>query len=410
MPYDPLREASEIRDQLASVDRKLALLFGAGTSMAVGVPGIDDLTNHVSKQLRGPFKTQFVNIVKELPAKSNVESILDRIRLCCELFGDNEEKELFGVKGATAAKELDCAICQSICEVIRKYTPKKLGPYSIFAQWLQASRNRRDWPVEVFTMNYDLFLENAMENCGVPFFDGFVGSVAPFFVPESVEAEPAKEDESIYPPRSWTRLWKLHGSINWCLQKNTSGDRVRITRLSGSESRKGEKLVIFPSREKYAQSRKLPFLAFQDRLRNFLSRGECLLVVEGYSFSDEHINEVIFQALRSNPDLSVLVFMHSELSPKTIQYGEEHRNMTFYGRDKACIGGIAASWLEPSKKPKETEHWPFWNYKSKQFMLGDFNSFAAFLESFIGFRSALADSERSISTSKDINTQNKKDT
>jgi hypothetical protein len=37
--------------------------------------------------------------------------------------------------------------------------------------------------------NYDLLLEVAFEAVGVPFFDGFVGVVSPFFVPECVDAQ-----------------------------------------------------------------------------------------------------------------------------------------------------------------------------------------------------------------------------
>jgi hypothetical protein len=168
--------------------------------------------------------------------------------------------------------------------------------------------------------------------------------------------------------------------------------------LSGSESKAGEELLIFPSREKYTQSRKLPFVAFQDRLRKLLSTGECLVVAVGYSFSDEHLNDVVFQGLRSNPRLAITSLIHSDLSSKLIQYGEDHRNLTLCGPDKACVGGIVASWGEPRKR-KESEVWPFWDESSKRFTLGDFNSFASFLEVVIGFRSLLTSAELDSSTS-----------
>ncbi|MBI1979889.1 MAG: SIR2 family protein [Elusimicrobia bacterium] len=398
LTHDPLRAALEIREQLASDKRKLAFFFGAGTSMAVGLPGIDVLTTKVPEHLQEPAKSQWEKVKKDLPEGANVEKVLDQIRACRELFGDSEDKEYGGLKGATAARNLDSAVCRAICEIVSGEPPKELKPHLIFAQWLRALHSTRDWPVEVFTTNYDLLLEEAMETSGVPFFDGFVGSVAPFFVPESVEAQTEKTDEAAYPPRSWTRLWKIHGSINWRIQKDTAGRRDRITRLSGSESQPGEELLVFPSREKYAQSRKLPFVAFQDRLRKLLSVGECLVVAVGYSFSDEHLNDVLFQGLRSNPRLAITALIHSELSHKLIQYGQDHRNLTLLGPDKACIGGIVASWGEPRKR-KETEVWPFWDENSKHFTLGDFNSFTSFLEVVIGFRSPLSAAELDTSTS-----------
>ena len=184
-------------------------------------------------------------------------------------------------------------------------------------------------------------------------------------------------------------------------------NRERITRLSGSEIKKGEELVIFPSREKYAQSRKLPFLAFQDRFRKFLSLGECHVVVVGYSFSDEHLNDIIFQALCSNPRLAVTAFIYSDLTKRIIQYGIEHRNLALYGPDKACVGGIVKPWGDSSKERKQTESWPFWDVKSKRFTLGNFVSFTSFLEMFIGFRQTSSDTEKDIpsSTKEGVPTQ-----
>lgn len=224
-----------------------------------------------------------------------------------------------------------------------------------------------------------------MEYSGVPFFDGFVGSVTPFFIPESVEADIRQIDKTSYPPSAWTRLWKIHGSVNWYIQKNIGNNQERITRLSGSKTTSGGELVIFPSREKFTQSRKLPFLTFQDRLRTFLSSSEALVIVVGYSFSDAHINDIILQGLRSNPRLAVTAFQYLPLSEEIINFGLENRKFTIYGPDKACIGGIVEKWSKPHREKKGDEHCPFWNEESNIFTLGNFNDFTSFLEKFVGF-------------------------
>ena len=51
--------ALQLRDQLASDKRKLGFFFGAGTSMAVGIPGVFALTKQISEKLKEPFKSQF---------------------------------------------------------------------------------------------------------------------------------------------------------------------------------------------------------------------------------------------------------------------------------------------------------------------------------------------------------------
>ncbi len=410
--HDPLRAAVEIREQLASEKRRLGFFLGAGTSMAVGIPGIDALTEQVAEQLEEPYKAQYQNIRKKLLAKVNVENVLDRIRSIRELIGDTETEEYDGIKGATAAKLLDSVICQAISKIVSKEPSKAIKSHLIIAQWIRSLHCDRLFPVEIFTTNYDLLFEEAMEQAGLPFFDGFVGAVHPFFTPESVEAEESKATQSAYPPRTWTRLWKIHGSINWLMLQNAG--QKRVTRLSSVERKKGEELMIFPSREKYTESRKLPFITFQDRLRKFLSSGEALLIIAGYSFSDEHINEMIFQGLRSNPRLSIMALMYGDkkveagmtqlsLPDKIIQYGQDHRNLSIYGPDKACIGGITARWGEPSRKKKETETWPFWDDGSKNFTLGEFSSLASYLESFIGFRtsSILQTDKQTLTEAKD---------
>lgn len=152
--------------------------------------------------------------------------------------------------------------------------------------------------------------------------------------------------------------------------------------------------MIFPSREKYADSRRLPFLTYQDRLRRFLSRGEAVLFIVGYSFSDDHINEIILQGLRSNSRLAITLLtfgvdsgsgltVHKDL----IRIGESHRNIGIYGPDKAVIGGMQDTWSVSPRAAPEGQEWPFWNSTAKNFTLGDFNDFAQFLDRFIGIRS-----------------------
>jgi hypothetical protein len=407
--HDPLRTAIEIREQIASEKRKLSFFFGAGTSMAIGLPGIDELTNRVSDLLEDPFKKQFKDIKESRAKKANVENILDRIRTIRDLVDDDEQAEYDGLKGGAAVTKLDSAICKIICNIMCGAPTNEMTPHLIFAHWIRSLYSNRYSPIEIFTTNYDLILEKAMEQLGVPYFDGFIGSVAPFFAPESVDAEEGRVNQSAYPPRMWTRLWKLHGSINWLLCN--IGGKKRLTRLSGHEPKVGDELMVFPSRDKYSESRKLPFITFQDRFRRFLFTGESLLIVCGYSFSDDHINEIIFQGLRSNPRLSVISLIFGEknnksdsppliVQDKVIQYAEEYRNFTVLGPDKASIGGLSGSW-ELSRKRKDDEDWPFWDDVSKVFTLGDFNRFASYLEIFIGLKDVPRTSQPTASHSEE---------
>src|SRR5438876_11160151 len=104
MSHDPLAAALEIREQLASEERRLLFLCGAGTSMAAGIPGIADLTRKVETALPETLGKQFAAVKAELHPGANVEEILDRVRLFRELMEGKVDMELAGVRGKEQAR------------------------------------------------------------------------------------------------------------------------------------------------------------------------------------------------------------------------------------------------------------------------------------------------------------------
>ena len=376
--------ALQLRDQLSSEKRKLGFFFGAGTSMAVGVPGVFKLTEMISEKLVAPYKTQFEAICKATDSK-NIEQILNKLRTVRELIGESETEEFYGIKGKKAGTTLDIEICKMISEIISKTDISTIGPHLKLTNWLFENQATRYSPIEIFTTNYDLIIEQALENKKLPFFDGFVGSINPFLIPECIEAENVKNDQNSYIPYSWIRLWKLHGSINWFLTKEKEGKK-RIIRCTNRTLTEGDELMIYPSKQKYDESRRLPFLVFQDRLRRFLSSGETLLIIAGYSFGDEHLNEVLSQALRANKRLAITALMYGEVDggdkkrktdQKVLDFGKDNPNFTVIGPDKGCIGGVITEW---NLEEKELDLLPYWDDKDKNLNLGNFSSFADYLE------------------------------
>ena len=378
--FDPVSTAQEIREQISSARRKIGFLCGAGTSIYAGIPGLVQLTGQVSGALSGDDKTCFDRVIAATLPGANLEQVLDYIRLVRELTRSDPAKSVEAITGDAATK-LDAAICRGVYKEVAGIATAKLDAHRSLAAWVR--RVRREYPLEVFTTNYDLLFESAFEQMGVPFFDGFVGAVAPFFVLESVEAESGTQFEDVYPPRSWARLWKLHGSVGWQLRKNSSGgsDIVRIA--GGADPDVSAQLVIYPSRDKYVDSRKLPFIAYMDRFRRFLTTGEALLIVLGYSFGDQHINDVLIQSLRANPRLALSAFMFAEPSSELINFATTYRNLSVFSPRAAILGGDhAGCLLKRTKQPGE--EWPFGDEAKSQFVLGDFVHFAKFLDAVSG--------------------------
>ena len=224
---------------------------------------------------------------------------------------------------------MDVAICEKIRKVVSKPLPTSDTAYHALASWIQAIPRER--PVEIFTSNYDLLLEQALEEQLVPYFDGFIGSDSAF-----LDLDSMVEDD--LPPR-WARLWKIHGSINWWM---TSKHKIRRSR----DHVKGEQLLIYPSHLKYDQSRQMPYYAMLDRLRAFLRTGQCVLVTCGYSFGDEHINAIIAQGLSGNSNAACLGMIFNDRNdvPKGIELAKRHGNLTLLAADGGVVGTIDRVW------------------------------------------------------------------
>ena len=377
LTYDPVQEAHQLREQLGSHRRRLAFFLGAGTSMAVGMPGLEALTKTVSEIMPPEHRAGFDEVSKAAGVSANLEEILDKTRLCCELIGEDQNRTYCGL-GGSAAKALERSITRAIYDEVSRPAPDGFEPHIRFAQWLREIE--RDFPPEIFTTNYDLLLELGLESDpSVPYFDGFVGSVNPFFVPESVEADGSRETMSNYPPRAWVRLWKVHGSIGWRIGKQLTAGGRRIYRTAATLQEADEELLIYPARQKYEESRKLPYMAYVDRLRRFASLGESLLVILGYSFRDEHLNEIVFQGLRSNVRFNVLAFVRgNETYNRVRNLVSPFRRLALYGPKAALIGGEERSWQWKADMSKDLPS-TYWDQANEQFLLGEFKSFVRFL-------------------------------
>lgn len=386
--FDPLREAEELREQLGSDKRRLLLFFGAGTSQAVGIEGIAQITKSVRSDLSASHQGHYDRILKETGPGAHVEHVLNRIRLCRELIGDSPTAEADGLTGKDAV-DMDRAICRAIYSRVKIDPPKGFTVHADFAAWLSSIERAK--PVEIFSTNYDLLIERGLEIAQAPYFDGFVGTVNPYFSDASTDLNEDARVERLTIPRSWIRLWKLHGSIGWRYATEAVTGAKRVVRLPLVNPSADDDLMIFPSREKYSDSRRLPFVALHDRLRRLTATGECLLLIAGYSFGDQHINDIFFANLRSNNRFSATVLLFDPLEKKEIaetllKPAQGIRNLTIYAPDMAHIGGVSGKWSAPAKPPSGAPAWPFWDDTKSEFTLGNFAQLPTFLREFIGAR------------------------
>ncbi|MGH6870024.1 MAG: SIR2 family NAD-dependent protein deacylase [Rhizomicrobium sp.] len=391
----------------------MAFLFGAGTSCSVRVhiplestdggsaevkyeeraliPTVSELTAICSKEIRkldpeGEAK-RFAGALEAIEKEAgpvdrsvNIEDILSCVRRKLHAIGSSDK--LIGLD-AKDFKLLEATIRRTIAAQVnpdKSSFPERL-PHEDFVRWI--ARMPRRHPVEIFTTNYDVLIETALEAERVSSFDGFVGCNRPYFCHDSlVRPENA-------PGPAWTRLWKVHGSINWEL--DTIKGRKRVVRTQPHNE--GE--MILPSHHKYDESRKQPYTAFLDRLTRVLERDDTILIACGYSFSDEHINAILFDALeaKQRPHIIALQFVDPEAASAISERAARHLNLMVLGKSLAIIGGKTGDWTlaDTADAPfldgaftRETVAEGQPPSLKGEFHLGDFAKFSKFLASLTG--------------------------
>lgn len=386
-----IREVRELKTHL-SYSKNVGFFFGAGTSCALKIPNVEQLTTGIEAKLTADFLANFKIVKADLETSItdrnvNIEDILNHIRRIREITGEKDNKKYEGVTGESA-KLLDKEICTIIYDIIaEKEAEADIEKTKKFFAWL--SLLNRDFSKEVFTTNYDLIIEKSLEASQIPYFDGFVGSYEPFFWQESIDQFVNKNDLT----QNWIRLWKIHGSLSWFWKLDPKTKAQKIIRIGKIENIKKEEneLVIYPSKEKYDSSKKQPFIAYFDRLKNYLLSGELLFVFTGYSFSDQHINEIIFNCLRQNNRLTALVFFFQDSEVESLHnQTSSYMNLNVFGPKKAIINGTLGEWeyISTDLKPNEKAD-SYWDETDGKFKLGDFNELVNFLISNSGKKEAI---------------------
>lgn len=355
--HDPLKALVVLRDHLATHDARIAFLFGAGTSSAINVapapepgtkrdhvaliPAVSQMTEECEAAVKAEgdkFANAWSDVVKECKTKLkvqkrpvNIEDVLSRVRGKLDAMGPADKSLGLDLESLTTMERTICRKIATLACPNETSVPGTL-PHHRFALWLKQANRRL--AIEVFTTNYDVLIERALEQSRVLLFDGFVGSHEPCFYSECVE------DDALLPSPAWIRLWKMHGSVNW--SETVVGRGRRIVR--GPVSTEGH--MILPSDRKYDESRKQPYRALLDRLASVISSDPALLVTCGYSFGDQHINSVLFGALDNHPlsHIVALVYDPIEDASPLVDAARSRPNLLVYGPNAGVIGGRLGEW------------------------------------------------------------------
>lgn len=162
--HNPDQYMPSLRQIIAQGRKRIGLLVGAGAPAGIFPPGSDKplipavagLTDMVMDALKVDYGKTLDAVRAELETP-NIETILSRVRSLAGVIGKTKVHDLDG----EGYKKLSEAICEQIGTIVNKPLHDGPSPYTEFVTWI--SGTGREHPVEIFTTNYDLPFEQALE-------------------------------------------------------------------------------------------------------------------------------------------------------------------------------------------------------------------------------------------------------
>ncbi|WP_437201977.1 SIR2 family protein [Planctomicrobium sp. SH664] len=302
----------DLEDQLTQC--RVAFLMGAGCSKCAGLPLMNELTSRVQKSLPVP-SLDVLNAVLEGFEGSPRSTIEDFMSEIVDLVAIAERRKLRNASSPTvnvAGRTFTSEILGTALDDVKREIAKAIAnpqvdlqveTHRLFIRTLHRTlRSGRTstfrHAVDYFTLNYDTLIEDALSLERVPTIDGFQGGATGWW------------DVKLYQEASASaRVYKLHGSIDWCLCDDDILPR-RIRAGVAVSSRK-DHLMIWPAATKYRETQRDPYAQLVSLMRRSLrpDTTDIVVCICGYAFADDHINFELDRALReSNGRLTFVVF------------------------------------------------------------------------------------------------------
>ena len=158
--------------------------------------------------------------------------------------------------------------------------------------------------LSIVTTNYDTLIEDAADSIGFTVIDGFTFAHRPQFDSDMFEWNLVKDIENIKTreleyKKNIINLLKLHGSLTW--------ERSDKHIFKKEKNNVKKPIMIFPSSNKYMQSYQEPYFELFIKFQELLKRPNTLLITTGFSFADNHISQMIIQAILHNKSLALLI-------------------------------------------------------------------------------------------------------
>ncbi len=294
---------------------EVVFLLGAGGSVAAGVPDTYSFVREFIDNIDGHDKKETIEkIVQTLEAwkksKIDIELLLETL----VKLKDNKQEPLlqfyeggnFILKGYSDKKPL----IDDLKDFIKSkaiVSEQKILFLQSFLGFIEDFR-----PLDVISLNYDTCIEQFCNVHKLSYQDGF----DVYWNPKTFATE-----------HTDIRHYKLHGSVMW--YQSNRGAYIKLPVMTKSSKielitgETAENLMLYPMQKwDFAE----PLLELLVEIKHLLESEACkFLIVVGYSFRDEHIRRILWDAARKNKELHLVL-----IDPKAYEIYSE--KLKYYDR------------------------------------------------------------------------------
>lgn len=153
---------------------------------------------------------------------------------------------------------------------------------SVYYKKLSEFQKQMQFPLKIFTLNYDLLIEKNLSDLTIErgFDENKIWNYKRF--------SERPEESEIY-------LYKLHGSLDW--ERDTD---TQIVKFVDNIPKIPDLIFGTQYKMQYID----PYLFLFSEFRHYSLKAKLIICI-GYSFSDEHINAILSQALKNNKETKI---------------------------------------------------------------------------------------------------------
>lgn len=287
---DLLNAFSSLRLKLAEHMKldDVIFFFGNGSSIYAGSQDTRNfmIVDYITKY------SELESIINEVGKLCGIEEQLNAlitVRSFYHLVMDNDNVKLVNDLIAEIKGKL-------IDDFVNSIDYRKLSLHEIFLLKLRSFGCLKR--TSIYTPNYDLAFEYSLDKLAIDYKDGFSGFVNRIFDPRSLQGKGDK-----------TALVKIHGSVNWLVEEDKikefqpkfRGGKVKIDDMAP--------VLIYPTSHKLYQTYSTPYSELMRHMLNEMETGKNVVVVLGYKYGDDHVNEILYKAME-NPNNIFYFFLY----------------------------------------------------------------------------------------------------